>query len=296
MIPFLLRPIIAAIVPPTTSIREDDTPLFDYHVHSEFSVDCNVPMDASCASAIEAGITEIAFTDHVDFQPDDPGYGYYRPDAYFASLEQVRRRYDGKIRILAGAEVDFHIETMPEVEAFIREYGSAYDFVLGSVHYAANGALIYPEYFRDRASDTIFLDYFEQVRLAVETEWFDTIGHMDIPKRYLPRDRRTYDPLVYREALDKVFATMIDHNVGFEINTSGIRQAPKTSMPGPVLVRWYVEAGGTRITTGTDSHQAKTVGSGIRETLAMLKLCGIGSVLSFRQRAGTPVPIDHLME
>jgi histidinol-phosphatase (PHP family) len=47
--------------------------VFDYHVHTEFSVDCKVPMSDSCRAAIAAGVTEIAFTDHVDHQPADMG-------------------------------------------------------------------------------------------------------------------------------------------------------------------------------------------------------------------------------
>jgi histidinol-phosphatase (PHP family) len=83
--------------------------------------------------------------------------------------------------------------------------------------------------------------------------------------------------------------------VGFEINTSGIRQAPKTSMPGPAIVRWYADAGGTRITTGTDSHTDRTIGAGVPITLEMLRLCGVPVVMSFRDRIGTPVPIDRLL-
>ncbi len=65
-------------------------------------------------------------------------------------------------------------------------------------------------------------------------------------------------------------------------------------MPGPAIVRWYADAGGRRITTGTDSHAAQTVGAGVAKTLDMLQLCGIGSVLSFRRREGTLVPIGAL--
>ena len=53
--------------------------MFDYHVHSTFSVDCAIPMENSCRAAVAAGVTEIAITDHVDHVPADPGYGYYRP-------------------------------------------------------------------------------------------------------------------------------------------------------------------------------------------------------------------------
>jgi hypothetical protein len=55
-----------------------------------------------------------------------------------------------------------------------------------------------------------------------------------------------------------------------------------------------VEAGGRRITTGTDSHAAQTVGAGISRTLNMLQLCGIDSVLSFRNRDSRLVPIQSL--
>ena len=57
---------------------------------------------------------------------------------------------------------------------------------------------------------------------------------------------------------------MIERGIGFEINTSGLRQTPKTSMPGPAVVRWYADRGGRLITTGTDSHAAQTVGAGWR--------------------------------
>jgi histidinol-phosphatase (PHP family) len=269
--------------------------VFDYHVHTEFSVDCNTPMIASCEAAIASGITEIAFTDHIDHQPDDPGYGYYRAGAYFASLAEARDRYGDRLTVLAGAEVDFHTDIEGAVSTFMAEYGQAYDFVIGSVHYGKNGALIYPRYFETRSPADIFADYFTQVIAAAETGWFDSIGHLDIPKRYLPAAMRNYDPAVYRHRLDTVFAALIEHGVAFEINTSGIRQAPKASMPGPAIVRWYVEAGGTRITTGTDSHGPRTVGAAVPETLEMLRLCGVAAVLSFRNRRATPAPIESLL-
>src|SRR3954464_15411351 len=93
--------------------------VFDYHVHSTFSIDCSIPMVDSCRAAISAGITEIAFTDHVDHVPTDMGYGYYRPEAYFESLEGARSEYGDRLTILAGAEVDFHTETADEVGKFM---------------------------------------------------------------------------------------------------------------------------------------------------------------------------------
>jgi histidinol-phosphatase (PHP family) len=270
--------------------------VFDYHVHSEFSVDCNATMADSCRAALAGGITEIAFTDHVDHEPADPGYGYYRAEEYFRAVETVRREFGGRLKILAGAEIGYNEPTVEAVARFVERYGQEYDFVIGSVHYTPEGELIYPDYYAGRTLDDVFLPYFDQLERAVETGWFDSIGHLDLPKRYAPRGHRTYDPLAYRDRLKPIFAAMIQRGVAFEINTSGLRQAPKTSLPGPAIVRWYVEAGGRLITTGTDSHTATTVGTGVATTLDMLELCGIPTIAAFQRRRRRQVAIGELRE
>src|SRR5262249_17115232 len=98
--------------------------------YKEFSEVVTVPMADSCRAAIAAGITEIAFTDHVDHQPTDLGYGYYRAEDYFRSLESARQEFGDRLTILAGAEVDFHTDTAEAVEAFMSRYGREYDFVI----------------------------------------------------------------------------------------------------------------------------------------------------------------------
>ena len=268
--------------------------MLDYHVHSQFSIDCDTRMEESCEAAIAAGVTEIAFTDHVDHETADPGFGYYRADDYFGAIEAVRSRFGERLTVLAAAEVDFNERTAPKVERFLAQH--AYDFVIGSVHYGDDGVIIFPDYFAGRTSDRVFTEYFRQIAFAVETGWFDTIGHLDLPKRYAPHGHRNYDPLAYRDLLEPIFASMIAREVAFEINTSGLRQAPKTSMPGPAIVRWYVEAGGRLMTTGTDSHLARTVGFGLPLTLDMLELCGIEHVAAFRGRQRQLVPISQLRE
>ena len=45
--------------------------MFDYHVHTSFSADSRMPMEKACQEAVDKGIQEIAFTEHVDyFYPD----------------------------------------------------------------------------------------------------------------------------------------------------------------------------------------------------------------------------------
>ncbi|CAN5705369.1 histidinol-phosphatase HisJ family protein [soil metagenome] len=266
--------------------------MLDYHVHTEFSVDCKIPMAEQCEAAIAAGVTEIAFTDHVDHEPADPGLGYWDGPRYFESVAKCREAYGDRLTILAGVEVDFNERIAGEVERFVGAH--SFDFVIGSVHYGEDGAIIFQDYFEGRTWDEVYLPYIERLKLAAKTGWFDTLGHIDLPKRYAPKDRRDYDPLRFKSALQELYAVLIEQEVAFEINTSGLRQTPKTSMPGPAIARWYVEAGGTLITTGTDSHAPQHVGTGLAQTYDMLELSGIESIATFRGRQRTQRAIADL--
>ncbi len=266
--------------------------MFDYHVHTTQSADCSTRIEASCEAAILAGVTEIAFTDHIEHEPADMSYGLFDYTTYMRDLESARQEYGDRLVILAGAEVDFNTGIASEVEDFLGRH--EFDFVIGSVHYGAGGEIIFPEYFESRSIDDVIKPYLEQIQAAAETGWFDTIGHLDLPKRYRPLDHDDYDPMRYELELTHAMNAMIDRRISFEINTSGLRQPPKTSMPGPRVVALYVQLGGRLITMGSDSHVPETIGAGFGRTFDMLELCGIDGIGSFRQRVRTTVPIRSL--
>ncbi len=266
--------------------------MLDYHVHTTQSADCSTPMRVSCEAAIEAGVSEIAFTDHIEHEPADMSFGYYRYDRYLEDLERARDEFGDKLRILAGAEVDFNRGIQDDVERFLADH--EFDFVIGSVHYGEAGEIIFPEYFEDRTMDGVFLPYLEEVHAAVETGWFDTIGHIDLPKRYAPLSAGEYDPARYCDALTAIFMSMMSSGVSFEINTSGLRQAPRTTMPSARIVALYARLGGELVTMGSDSHVPETIGAGFERTFDMLELCGIQTVSRFRNRVREQVAITEL--
>ncbi|MBE9470803.1 MAG: PHP domain-containing protein, partial [Chloroflexi bacterium] len=77
----------------------------DYHVHTRFSCDSEAEMAAACEAAIARGMSEIAFTDHADFDPLDACYEYLRPAAYLAEIERCRSEYGDRLIIRAGVEI-----------------------------------------------------------------------------------------------------------------------------------------------------------------------------------------------
>lgn len=266
--------------------------MFDYHVHTTHSADCNAPIHASCEAAINYGVTEIAFTDHIEHEPADMSFGFYDYGAYMSELNAARDRFGDRLVILAGAEVDFNRRIAPLVGEFLAEH--EFDFVIGSVHYGDAGEIIFPHYFDNRSLDDVFIPYYEEIHAAVDTGWFDTIGHIDLPKRYAPVGAGRYDPLRYEDELVAIFDLMMQRKMSFEINTSGMRQAPKSSMPGPQVLSLYARRGGSLITLGSDSHVPATIGAGMAQTLDMLELCGIDSVSTFRRRARRQVPLSAI--
>ncbi len=222
------------------------------------------------------------------------GYGFFDYAAYMADIERARDRYGDRLVILSGAEVDFNTRIADEVKTFIASH--EFDFVIGSVHYGDLGEIIFPRYFNERSIEDVIVAYLEQIHAAVETGWFDTIGHIDLPKRYAPLSAGEYIPQRYSAELNAVFRTMIDRGQTFEINTSGLRQAPKTSMPGPQIVALYTSLGGRAVTIGSDSHVPGTIGADFERTLSMLKFLGVEEISTFRQRRRTNVPIDHVVQ
>ena len=62
----------------------------DYHVHTAFSCDSEVPMEEMIKTGINKGLTEIAFTDHVDF---DPRYPFTDYNKYIPFIKELQEKY-----------------------------------------------------------------------------------------------------------------------------------------------------------------------------------------------------------
>ena len=117
----------------------------DYHVHTEFSDDSVYPMEQVVRDAIDRGMDEICFTDHVDYgikQDWDCGkpmlYRGEEPLAnvdypvYIARLKELQEKYREKIRIKIGIEFGMQVHTIPLYRALFHKY--PFDFVILSVH------------------------------------------------------------------------------------------------------------------------------------------------------------------
>jgi histidinol-phosphatase (PHP family) len=126
--------------------------------------------------------------------------------------------------------------------------------------------------------------YLAEMRRAVESDLFDLIGHLDLVKRYGVRYYGPFAPSLFAAEVREILKLAVERGVGLEINTSGLRQAPRETYPGLEVLRWYRELGGQVLTVGSDAHSVKDLGKGIAEALGLAREAGFDAVTLFEKR------------
>jgi histidinol-phosphatase (PHP family) len=260
-----------------------DLPL-DGHLHTLRSPDADAQLEAYCRLAHQRGIAELAITDHVDFDPSMPAYGY----ASFADRERdvreaAERWADRGVAIRFGVEVTYERAREAEIRGWLARH--PHDYVIGSVHIgprspykAANVAT----FVAGRSLGEIVGPYFDEVIGAARSGLFDTIGHLDFVKRYLVPHVLPDQLAAAPELYEPVLEALVDTGTALEINASGLRQLPRETYPTPAVVARYRELGGRHVTIGSDAHRTDCFTYGLPE--AYRHAAGAGfEALAFRR-------------
>ena len=251
--------------------------MLDLHVHSLYSVDGQETPEVLCGAAVAAGVSVLCISDHLDMNPQDYGFGFYREAACREDVLGCQRAYAGRLEVLWGVEMgEPHL--FPKDMAALQDVG--YDCILGSIHWI-DGRFV------SQIDDMDFLwrRYYGDMIASIATGGFDVLAHFDFPKRY-------HGPRPGGAALDALelsaLQTAADAGLALEINTSTLRQGMQETAPGCALVARWAALGGQRVTVGSDAHTCGEVGVGV-DTIDMAWLAGLGlQVGYFRQRVFVP--------
>ena len=120
----------------------------DSQVHSIRSHDGLCTIRDHCLRAVEIGLDEIGFTEHKDFDPEDPVVDHFDYDAYQAEISDARDEFEDGLTIRMGVEFDYQRWFEPEIDAYLKVH--AFDFILGSVHHIDRVMVMSPEYLKNR--------------------------------------------------------------------------------------------------------------------------------------------------
>ncbi len=254
--------------------------LADYHTHSLISFDSQAPLKAMADAAAGAGLAELCVTDHCDLLDEDGGrvYDFDWPPA----LEQYRQAVSAcssGLKLKLGLELGMgHID--PEAAQRILRVPEL-DFVIGSVHnlspQAGGEDLFHLDYTASEGCYAALDDYFASMALLAESGFYDVLGHIIYPLRYMSApvslDR-------YWERVDGIFRAAAERGRGIELNTYTGKAVREWK---PVMDHWRA-CGGEIVTLGSDAHAPGGVAGGFQEACALLRETGFRYVAVYEKR------------
>lgn len=256
--------------------------MYDYHVHSNFSADCQVDMEAMIRQAINIGLKEICFTDHIDYDYCDSSINFdFDLDEYSTKINKMRRKYGGNIKILKGVEMGIQPHIIEKCENTIK--AGNFDFVISSIHSCEKKDLYNGDFFLNKSPQQAYIRYLEELLYCSKNfESFNVIGHLNILIRYNKEvaKERIED---YFDIIEEIFKTLISKNKGIEVNTSGFRYKLNDFMPTYSTLKLYRDLGGEVITLGSDSHIPSTLGEKFDHVYDLLKEIGFKYITTFHK-------------
>lgn len=271
-------------------------------MHCEFSDDSRTPMEEQIRRAIELGMDEICFTDHVDYGIKKDwtengilcrgGDGVSSPISertilanvnypeYFGKLLRMRKTFGDQITIRAGLEFGIQTHTIPSFRKLIDKYGDLLDFVLLSIHQVEDKEFWTGDFMAGRTREEYNLRYYEEMlRVISEFKDFNVLAHVDLISRYDPEGAYPFEKI--EGILTKIFELVIAEGKGIEINTSSWHYGLPDTTPSRRILQLYYDMGGRIITMGSDAHVPKYLGDHFDDAKEVLKEIGFTQFCTF---------------
>jgi len=250
--------------------------LVDYHVHTKRCGHASGEDRDYIEHAIEKGLKEIGFADHV---PQLNAYPEREEDLdeYVQLIMKLKQEYK-EINIRIGLEVDYDLGHQI-IEKISCKY--PWDYLLGSIHVS---------WVRGNNDEEVFGNYFNLVAEAAESKLFNVIAHIDQVKssfNHLPQEKMTnlYRQLAIR--LGKAEAVI-------ELNTSGLRGTKLGKVgiyPDTQLLELCFKQG-VRVTLGSDAHKPSQIGGFFDELQRLMSSVGCNQIITFEKRQPKTIEIE----
>ncbi len=225
-------------------------------------------MELQVKRAIELGLDELCFTDHVDY------FSYSSEslngrEKYFREIEEMKHKFSG-IRIKAGFEFGIQRHTIKKYETLFERYRDKLDFVLLSVHEIDDKDLWAGEYQIGKTQDECHIGYYEELLNAIKNfHNYSVLAHLDLMVRY---DKKGAYPFAkVKDFVTEILKRAIDEHKGIELNTSSWRYGLKDTQPSREILRLYRDMGGEILTLGSDAHRPDYLYAHMNEARDILK-------------------------
>ncbi len=260
--------------------------LVDYHMHSLLSDGVHSYEDMIQA-AITKGIDEIGFSDHVCLKPV---HWAIRPRDIPVMTSQIlalREKYSDQIKIRYGIELDYFPHRETELKELIESI--PLDYVIGSVHFIDDwnfdtDQTLYGKWTNDR----LYEKYFGLIQKAAKSDLFDTIGHLDIIKKF-----RVYPETNQDKLFEETIRIIKEHNLVVELNTAGLDRPCAEFTPGVRLLEMCFEHQ-VPVTLSSDAHRFEQIARHYNEAIDLLLQIGYTEIVGFHHRVRRMIRLSGL--
>ncbi|MBH5319935.1 histidinol-phosphatase HisJ [Paenibacillus sp. GSMTC-2017] len=197
------------------------------------------------------------------------------PD-YMAYAKEMKRRYEGKIEVTVGLELDYLPGQLDFTERIVDKWHKDLEDVVYSVHYLPGvGGNRCMDYTADDfklnilpyygTMENVVNEYYDRVEAAIE--WTaqlpmrKRIGHINLIEKF-QSELPPIDETLIKRRLEGVLPLLVKSNVGIDVNIAGLR-VPTCGKP--YVPEWFItECRKLEIPCvyGSDSHKPDQVGLG----------------------------------
>lgn len=221
--------------------------MFDQHVHSNYSIDSNEPMEEYIKNTDAKVIT---FTEHYDFNDPFNNFDTVSFDIEAQRREMNRLELQYGVKLLQGIEIGYSRKGKEDIRALLETY--SFDVVLLSVHHND----VY-DYMMDIPQDNLELvgEYFDLVIEALSQGYStDILCHLDFGLRM--RSVSAEDIMIYEDKIKTILNMVIQQDMSLEINSKGFNVYERDDLYD-YFIDLYLELEGENIVVSSDAHKSE---------------------------------------
>lgn len=260
--------------------------IMDYHVHTEASPDAHGTVEDYIKKAVEKGLSEIGFSDHVLLR-EIRNYPHMRQQqipTYIKDFLALKQKVEMPMKL--GAEIDFFPEDRDKIAEFIQRH--PFDYVIGAVHFIGGWSIDNPqqkhEYLKRDILQT-YREYFSLIREMCNSRLFDVVAHLDLVKIFGFKPNCDFSDILMETA-----ETIAKSDVCVEINTAGLRKPCAEIYPSEEFLKMLHDYD-VPIVFGSDAHSPEDLGKNFREALVHARKAGYTYTCIFNRRKKTLVEL-----
>jgi len=277
----------------------------NFHTHSNFD-DGRVLIEEYIKEALKQNVAILGFSSHNPL-PFSVDWVVKKEEftEYCKTVRELAKRYEDRIRILLGLEMDF----LSNLNSFYRKGIdlSILDYMIGSIHFV--------NFFEDKSgwaidgsqedfakglnelyegnTKKVVQDYYKIMRKMLQYENPDILGHLDLIKMNNNEEKYFSEKENwYRQEVTDTLKALSKSSSILEVNTGGIARGKIDSLYPSTWILEEAYQMRIPITLSSDAHKPEQITAKFKEAAVLLNSIGYKEIYIPHKKTWAPHPIS----